>query len=389
MEKLNYDKSSVVWHFKSFRGTRQEIGHGLGCFYAEHGLACYRLGDDPRDRNPKQLSYAVSQIEIAEAYAPGIVEELRALAEELGLDFEQAAAMALTSGMYRRNMGCTAFVVRDRRGHVWLARNMDFNLPRGHATFLARFTSPTDAYATFGGTEALLGYTEGINEHGVAIAMALVPCMEYDWETSLPKEPPEKGLLFSIAIRIALETCRCASSAADFLSSIPHLEAFNYLIADPSGRVFVVEASPWGCYTLKATVEDKVIITNVFSRLSLDKQGMWTEEEFRSQKTLSGLRERAIRTAWELIDCSQQGLDETTIFSLLSMVAFDFEAGDATHTIGSASFNTNEAAIWWCEGSPRRHRFEPIGTVGHPNLGNAFSTKLREDPKNQPVSKGE
>jgi len=356
------------YFIERFSGTRTEIGFALGRFYSDHGLAWFRPASEPRQMDRNQIAYALRQLELVDKYDPGLVEELSGLAKGLGISFEQAAAVALASGMRGSGVGCTAFVAKSK-SDVYLARNLDFSLTDNRTVYLARFTSPTDGFSTFGGTEALLGYTEGINEHGVAIAMAIVPMGDYDWQTGLPKEPPEKGLLFSIAIRIALETGRSAHSAAEFLSSVPHLEPFNFLIADPSGDVFVVEAAPWGCEVRGGTAESKMIITNIFSSPSMNEHGGWINESFaRSQKTYSGLKERAIKVAWELAEGSPSGLDEAMIFALLRMVALDYGKGDSNHTIWSACFNLTKGTIWWCQGSPLSDEFKPLGTVKHPKL---------------------
>ncbi|MGY4706918.1 C45 family autoproteolytic acyltransferase/hydrolase [Candidatus Bipolaricaulota sp. J31] len=251
---------------KRLSGSRRGIGRALGRFYAEHGLAWFRPCSDPSRISKDQIDYALPQLRLVERFDPGLAEELHGLAEGLGIPFEWAAAVVLTSGMTKPSSGpgCTAFVICSNSDDIYLARNLDFPLRDGRA-HLARFTQPPDALATFGGTEALLGYTEGINERGVAIAMAMVPMEEYDWQTALPEKPPKEGLLFSIAIRIALETCESARSATEFLGSIPHLEAFNFLVADPSGDVFVVEAAPWGGEVRRGTPGEKMIITNTFS----------------------------------------------------------------------------------------------------------------------------
>lgn len=354
------------YFIERFSGTREEIGRALGRFYQEHGLAWFRPAADPGELSEKQLSYALRQLELVKEYNSGLVEELRGLADGLGIPFERAAAISLASGMRGPTPGCTAFVARTGNGDIYLARNFDFRVDE-RTVYLARVTSPLDAYRTFGGTEALLGYTEGINEHGVAIAMAGVPMGDYDWEFLLPNKPPERGMLFSLAIRTALERCDSAQAAAEFLSSIPHLEPFNFLIADPFGEVFVVEAAPWRCEVHSGTPEGGMIITNMFSTPSMEEghgEWKWTDEaQARLQRTLNGLRERAIKQCLELAKGAPGGLDERKIFDILRMAAFDYWQGDPTHTIWSASFNLTKKAIWWCRGTPRRHRFEQLGRL--------------------------
>ena len=348
-----------------FSGSRKKIGRALGRFYAEHGLAWFRPCSDPSKISKDQIDYALPQLGLVERFDPGLAEELHGLAEGLGISFERAAAVVLTSGMTKPNSGpgCTAFVIRSNSGDIYLSRNLDFT-PSDERVHLARFTHPPDALATFGGTEALLGSTEGINERGVAIAMAIVAMEEYDWQTALPKKPPKEGLLFSIAIRIALETCESARSAAEFLSSIPHLETFNFLVADPSGEVFVVEAAPRGCEVRRGTSGEKMIITNIFSAPFAEQRARWADEmQARAQKTLSGLRERALKRAWELAESFPGGLDEEAILALLRMVAFDYAEGDVTHTVWSVCFNMTRGAILWCPGTPRAHGFEHLGRI--------------------------
>jgi predicted choloylglycine hydrolase len=62
----------------------------------------------------------------------------------------------------------------------------------------------------------------------------------------LAAEPdhPRPGIPFHFLPRLVLETCATTRAAVELLTHIQHLHTFNYLIADSSGDLAVVEAHP-------------------------------------------------------------------------------------------------------------------------------------------------
>ena len=354
-------------------GNRYEIGWRLGKLYAERGLPWFRPPCRLDEFTPEQIDFARRHIPWVKAYIPGLLLEIQGLADALEVPFDTALVAVLTSGMTPKpwagaGIGCTVLAVRNEEGEVLMGRNLDFRPAQGQGMlYLARFTRPTDGYATFGGTCSLLSYTEGINEHGLAIAMAIVPVMDYG-EDLLPRYPPDDGVLFSVAIRAALETCRSTSEAVAFLLGIPHLEAFNYVVADLRGEMAVVEASPWGCAVrYPKSKPPMVVATNYFAgKLSSlhDKQ----PQSMQAANQWLVLRQEWLERAPSVVSFGGARLDIRALKRLMQLVALDPNAKFGTTTIWSECFNLTTGEIWWCGGNPLHREYAYLGTIAQPKV---------------------
>ncbi len=349
------------YFIKRCSGSRRKIGYELGRFYSQAGLAWFRPAGGIDHIGKKQIDYAQKQVELVEKYHPALLDEIRGLSEGLGISYEQGLAIVLTSGM-GREMGCTTFSLKGDDGDIYVGRNFAFASEiSANSIYLGRFTSPIDGYATFGGTEALLGYTDGVNQHGLAVSMAMVPLDSCD-QTLLPTAPPQ-GILFSVAIRTALETCRTTADAVDFLTEIPHIESFNFLVADRSGEMAIVEASPWKCNVRK---EKKIAVaTNFFSSPNMKElqETRWPLAMRQARYAFNGMRRRAVENALRLVHESKGRIERDSIFAMLRMVAFDSTQGEGTHTFWSECFDLTTGEIWWCAGSPVKGEFKMIGSL--------------------------
>src|SRR5699024_10977140 len=62
------------------------------------------------------------------------------------------------------------------------------------------------------------------------------------------------GFLCNMIGRLILETCADVEEAIKLLKNIPHRHSFSYILLDPSGESFVVEASPRNVIARKSNV---------------------------------------------------------------------------------------------------------------------------------------
>src|SRR5699024_11723064 len=87
--------------------------------------------------------------------------------------------------------------------------------------------------------------------------------------------------LYNMICLLILETCANVKDAIALLKSIPHRHSFSYILLDPDGKSYVVEASP-------RTVEARLssVCTNHFHILN---------EENRYRQDDSRRREEAIQ----------------------------------------------------------------------------------------------
>jgi predicted choloylglycine hydrolase len=94
-------------------------------------------------------------------------------------------------------------------------------------------TRPKGANSSLANTDVFLGREDGVNEKGLAISIHFVSA-----KLGTP------GINFPVAVRYVLDKCDTTNNAVDFLTHIKFLTANNYLVADKTGDMAVVEACP-------------------------------------------------------------------------------------------------------------------------------------------------
>lgn len=205
------------------RGAYYEMGAKYGGRLAKHGFKLPQVDEET-------LALGMKCEEEVKRVFPEILDEVRGLAEAIHEPYGKAAAFILTVG-YGKPMGCSGFAcVNDSR--VFFGRNYDFYYRFGKYSE-SYLTRPKGAYASLGNTDVFLGREDGVNEHGLAISMHFVSA-----QLGTP------GINFPVAVRYVLDKCRETGEAVNFLTHAKFLTANNYLVADKSGEMAVVEACP-------------------------------------------------------------------------------------------------------------------------------------------------
>lgn len=72
------------------------------------------------------------------------------------------------------------------------------------------------------------------------------------------------GISFPIAIRYILDKCATVKEGVKFLTEIPHFSTISYLLADLSGEMAVVEASPQRTMVRMPEEKGFIVSTNHF-----------------------------------------------------------------------------------------------------------------------------
>jgi predicted choloylglycine hydrolase len=225
-------------HEVNLSGSYYEIGEVFGRILKMNG---FRL--PVRHRRNWDL---VSECrEITESVFPEIIDEVRGLSDGSGISFDPLCDFVLTHPQAIRGPGCTGFVICED-GETWIGRNYDWYywVMEGAGSFL---TEPVGAYKSLGQSEVLVGREDGVNEHGLGVALFGIP------------SGFRAGVMFWISIRYILDKCRSVDEAVAFLEETPHHCAFNVLLADPSGRMAVVEVNP--VMTRVRWAEDNFIVS--------------------------------------------------------------------------------------------------------------------------------
>jgi len=212
---------------------------------------------------PPDLAFAQACASLIAEIHPSLLDELHGYADGQQLPFDD-----LLRGVCRRSMrlrvpppmntypegGCSSLAWVGDDGHVRVGRNYDFHPiqrvrqrlrlkpERGRPTLGMRGSVPGGRY-------------DGVNDAGLFICL----------HVALSDEPehPRPGIPFHLLPRLALETCATTREAVDLLTHVRHLHPFNYLIADPSGDLAVIEAHPERVCMIEAE-GDFIAATNHF-----------------------------------------------------------------------------------------------------------------------------
>lgn len=189
-----------------------------------------------------QLAHGKQSEALLREFFPEVCAEIRGVSDTIGADYDTFAAWMLCMGCCMYNLdanipvelrGCTAFAcVKD--GCVLYGRNNDLPpyLKKG---------SKSELYAPLGGnrfvltTSSFINGEEGLNEHGLAVAMTFVM-------TPLARIRP--GFNSCFIVRYLLEKADSVPCALDLLRELPVASNCNILLADKSGRMVVAECAP-------------------------------------------------------------------------------------------------------------------------------------------------
>ncbi|MSS71586.1 MAG: hypothetical protein EXS64_08860 [Candidatus Latescibacteria bacterium] len=192
---------------------------------------------------------AMRFLPLFERFSPGLVEEVRGLADGAKVSFEEALLLQVRGEIAGVTPeGCTAFALSrevTRTGQVIAGQNSDMGREI-EAVGIVLCVEPEDGpkalMYTFAGH---LGY-HGINSRGVGhFANALYGPA---WRFALPHYPLKRRFL-------ELST---ADACVQTLMTTPVCSAGNYVLCDGEGRIRDVEVTPTGCDVVEA--EDGFIV---------------------------------------------------------------------------------------------------------------------------------
>jgi predicted choloylglycine hydrolase len=209
----------------TLRGSHYEMGRLVGKQLREAGTELPALNDE-------QTRYIDGLVGQVEGLIPDLFDEMRGLAEAGGYDERVVYFYALSIGIVP---SCTVVAVSGAHtidGKTLFGRNYDAG-PE-FADFTLYRTYPEGGLAHIGcAYDLLVGREDGVNEAGLAIAVTGVHGHNTD----------EPGLWDHIPVRAVLDRCGTVDEAVTLLETLPHLWTKNFLVADKTGEIAMVEAA--------------------------------------------------------------------------------------------------------------------------------------------------
>ena len=206
------------------KGTYYEMGHRYGAILYKHGFKVPEQSDEKLEFGRK------SEGEVKRVF-PDILEEIKGFADACHSSYEQVSAFMFSIGAFKPEPSCSVFAV-STGSDVVFGRNYDFfySFKKYSESYL---TCPTEGYWSLGHSDVFIGREDGINEKGLAIGM-----------TGVEGKAVKPGISFCLALRCVLDKCGTTDEAVKLLTNAHGLMACNYLLADKTGDLAVVEASP-------------------------------------------------------------------------------------------------------------------------------------------------
>ena len=215
--------------YSELTGTHKEIGRQMA---RKIGAENFRI-PAPENFSKKEIEEA---LELYETYCPGLKEELEGFAEEGGMNIEEIAYTWMSYLVPRCSViGLLGSKCSD--GHTKLARNYEFSIEDEDLALCK--TKAIGKYAHIGGTTIGFGRNEGINECGLAVAMAA--CGMPVSNIPVMRAPKFKGLQFWAVVRSLLDNCKDVEEALKLVIKMPIAFNMNLCMADATGRAVLVE----------------------------------------------------------------------------------------------------------------------------------------------------
>lgn len=224
-----------MYHLR-FKGSHYQIGEKRGRLLQRARIAF------PLHLDSFQLEHGRKSEEILRDFFPEVCREIEGVCDTIGVEYSPFVSWMLCMGccMYnlRENIpvevrGCTAFSFT-RGGNVFYARNNDLP-PYLRAGCKSELYAPKGGNCFLINTSSFINGEEGMNEHGLAVAMTFV--------LTLP-EKIRPGFNSCFVVRYLLEKADSVDDALRRLMELPVASNCNILLADKSGQMVVAECTP-------------------------------------------------------------------------------------------------------------------------------------------------
>lgn len=283
---------------------------------------------------------------------PSLLDEFHGIAD--GGGFTLSEVMAVPVALPNDSL-CSAVAISGEHtgdGHTLFGRNYDYFQSFEDYAELYR-THPQTGQASIGCSDHWVGRHDGVNESGLAVAITWVANNGY-----------EPGVTFPLAVRHILDTCSSVEEAVSFLSSIHHARNTNFLVADPTGDIAVVEASP-DKTTVRRPAEGIGIITNHYTSTEMEDYEVVRERPADSNSRYQTLSElAAIRSDLTIEDIRSVLADAED-----GVCAYDYGAiGDPVVTLWSLTADLNTSRIEIADGPPNKNQYRQIELRGRENI---------------------
>ncbi len=325
-----------------FKGRHYDIGLKYGQMLKKQKIdfdQLIRLDDFQREHG--RQSHRI----LAEIF-PQVCEEIRGVCEGLEYCYEKFATWLLCMGCCYVPRGCTTFCF-SYNGQVIIGRNNDLP-PFLKKNSMSALYKLDNGNAFIGNTSSMINFEEGLNKHGLAVAM------EFIMPTRIMP-----GFNSVFLVRYLLEKCATTGESVAALRGIPIASACSIILADKSGEMAVIECETDEQVVRQTTSEDNFLIA----------ANHFISEEMRVLNSNSIYSsEIRYRTAYDaLTNIEDENPAEYTQAILSGKRGFMCQYDPSLHfeTIWSSIFDVTGMRTFRAEGDPARVKYKEDTRTKH------------------------
>jgi isopenicillin-N N-acyltransferase-like protein len=295
----------------------------------------YRLGSRVKDSEIPSLDGRRTQLALkcealVERLYPPIKEKVEGMIKGGNLD-----SRAFKTYFYARGgleeVGCTSLAVLPEHtvdGSAIVAGNYDwFYEVRKHRE--VRLTRPQGSYASLSASHHWAGSPVVMNEHGLVVLLSALPEMKLIGP----------GLQWHTVIDIMMETCKDLGEARRLITSVPHLRAFNYLVADEDAAI-AVEAAP-DEVRVREPEDGILVVTNHFPGREEPEERLSEWDKGRQRRSVTRYK-RAV----EMLGLAQSSIDADFVKRILRDHKGAICRGDHAGAKKEGGFHAVFGTIW-------------------------------------------
>lgn len=335
-----------MYHLR-LKGEHYQMGVKRGLIFRKAKMAF------PLRLDRFQAEHGKASEKILKEFFPEVCEEIRGISDTVGTDYLSFASWMLCMGCCMYNLeenipaeirGCTAFAFV-RNGRIIYGRNND--LPP-----ILREGSKSEIYGPAGGncfnitTSSFVNGEEGLNEHGLAVAMTFVM-------TGLEKI--QAGFNSCFVVRYLLEKADSTEAAISLLKPLPIASNCNILLADRIGNMAVVECTSAVKRIRKPETSEKGSIVCAVNSFTSDEMKQYDDSKGKDYDSVK--RYRVVMDSF--CNYTTDDVIETTKLLLQGEYGFmcQYDNEPDFETVWSSVFDLESLVIFRAEGDPRKKKF--------------------------------
>jgi predicted choloylglycine hydrolase len=226
----------------------------------------------------QKMDFGLESYRELKIFFPEVIEEIEGFAKGINDKPEKLGAFLLSLGVFDTTGQCSVFAFKNNDS-VIIGRNYDmlFDFKKFTESSLI---APKGKYSYISQSDVFIGRSDGINEKGLSIAMSFV--------NGTVVQP---GISFHFIVRKVLENCNTTAQALKLIENAKVSSANNFLIADRTGDIAVIESAPQKSNVRRPENKEQFIyITNQFKTKEMQTFDRGGVEWSKSLERYNGLK---------------------------------------------------------------------------------------------------